>query len=590
MKRSRHQEVEKQKDDRRKAACKTSENFSKPGITLDGLRHIASDFTDGQTWQEAWCQLWGHQCLPKGWRMEMYFTDTSSNHTEKVLANGRLAPSYAWAYTTYTHDSTKRKITRTPEDREGLPGCKCILDVRPDIQPYLGTPTHYLSHPWRMKIDDVIEAAERAISNSSTEVYFWIDVFASNYNSKVPCYDFTEYLVDLKTFLTPLHVVQVGESWNERANRLWLMFETCGAVASEQQMTFAFTAVEESQLADELTKKGPNAILEVVYAMDVDPDSASHGGNDVEAAALISSIHELNEQVGGRASMVVKLGDLTRRTYAAAIERELERRWPVVESIDGDTELQLQTLDLAHQLACLWALTDAPDHAEALFQRTLARLSTRPPTPGSQNGSQNGEARHIARRDRTSAELVRLLRRQGRTEDARRVQIEAGDNGQLAVSWQGISVNFLDKFVDEHRDAVEFMSTDATVERILKPSTRSGGILFPPMASGKALIEMAHHEHKGVPKFFVSHAWRQTFSVMTSDYRGGLAQAIIHSVPECERSTTHFWCDIFCVNQHLSSPYGGLLAFAFEPLRNAMLDCDHLKIFLEHWDDVSSES
>ena len=55
--------------------------------------------------------------------------------------------------------------------------------------------------------------------------------------------------------------------------------------------------------------------------------------------------------------------------------------------------------------------------------------------------------------------------------------------------------------------------------------------------------------------------------------RGGLVQAILHAVPEGRSpEDTFVWCDIFDVNQHLRSPYGGLLAFAFEPLRNAMLE------------------
>ena len=65
----------------------------------------------------------------------------------------------------------------------------------------------------------------------------------------------------------------------------------------------------------------------------------------------------------------------------------------------------------------------------------------------------------------------------------------------------------------------------------------------------------------------------QTFSVSGRPWRGGLVQAILHAVPEGRSpEDTFIWCDIFGVNQHLRSPYGGLLAFTFEPLRNAMLE------------------
>ena len=83
----------------------------------------------------------------------------------------------------------------------------------------------------------------------------------------------------------------------------------------------------------------------------------------------------------------------------------------------------------------------------------------------------------------------------------------------------------------------------------------------------------------------MSHAWRQTFSVSNVKWRGGLAQALVHAVPEAARASTFFWMDIFCVNQHLKSRYGGLLAFAFDPLRNAILRCEKVMMFFETWDD-----
>ena len=113
-------------------------------------------------------------------------------------------------------------------------------------------------------------------------------------------------------------------------------------------------------------------------------------------------------------------------------------------------------------------------------------------------------------------------------------------------------MEFLCSFLEEHGATVEFLSTDAVVERIVKPKSRSV-LLYDPEPKGKALIELVHPRFKGAPKFFLSHAWRQTFSVATSEYRGGLVQAIIHSVPEEQRSSVHFWADVFCVNQHLKS-------------------------------------
>ena len=62
-------------------------------------------------------------------------------------------------------------------------------------------------------------------------------------------------------------------------------------------------------------------------------------------------------------------------------------------------------------------------------------------------------------------------------------------------------------------------------------------------------------------------------------------ESFLAGLPPGEAEEVFFWFDIFCVNQHLRSPYGGLLAFAFDPLRNAIVGCDRLLLFFETWDD-----
>ena len=198
-----------------------------------------------------------------------------------------------------------------------------------------------------------------------------------------------------------------------------------------------------------------------------------------------------------------------------------------------------------------------------------------------------GEKSHErpARTDRTTAELVKVLNLDGRTQEAHDAERAVATTNELAVSWEGVSINMWRRFAEENANAINFLSTDAVVERIVKPSSVSQ-LLFDPAPKGRALIEMTHAEFKGKPTFFLSHAWRQTFSVSDRPWRGGLVQAILHAVPEGRTpEDTFIWADIFCVNQHLRSPYGGLLAFAFEPLRNAMLECEAVLLFFETWDD-----
>lgn len=266
--------------------------------------------------------------------------------------------------------------------------------------------------------------------------------------------------------------------------------------------------------------------------------------------------------------MELKLADATRRAYAQAVLLTYEE-------LKQDHSTQLCRLDLGHQLARLWALTADQAQAESLLREVIADLK------------QSDTQCAVARIDRTSAELVRLLNDAGRQDEAHIVQLEASWSGELAVSFHGISVEFLCKFEEDHAEAVNFLSTDAVVERIIKPCSKATK-LYDPDPKGQAVIEMAHDQHRGLPTFSLSHAWRQTFSVNAgrpAEYRGGFMQAIQHKIPEAERSSTFVWHDVFCVNQHLRSPHGGLLAFAFEPLWNAMSCCERVLLFMETWDD-----
>ena len=194
----------------------------------------------------------------------------------------------------------------------------------------------------------------------------------------------------------------------------------------------------------------------------------------------------------------------------------------------------------------------------------------------------------VARRDRTAAALVQLLlpasvqgaelSPEARTEmmqEAHRVEKDAL-GGELAVSFQGVSVAFLQKFAQEHNEVLNFLSTDAVVERVIKPASKRASVIGP-TGMGRAFIETLHEDWKGPPTFFLSHAWRQTFHVAGCPWRGGAVQALIQSArcdrcknigmhpgassstplpsdldcSECakKRSSTFVWFDIFCLNQ-----------------------------------------
>ena len=89
------------------------------------------------------------------------------------------------------------------------------------------------------------------------------------------------------------------------------------------------------------------------------------------------------------------------------------------------------------------------------------------------------------------------------------------------------------------------MSTNAVVERVIKPMTMSSGGSesgATRRGGGKALIDTIESKHVGPKRqspvttksetyFFVSHAWIQNFSVAGNEWRGGLVQAIVDSTP-----------------------------------------------------------
>ena len=532
---------------------------------MNGIRQIALE-SGSSTIHEMWCKQWAQQTTAEGWTVEVIYNADGS-----------------WNNQVYTLLATGETITRTTSNRTAPAGCKTIIEAREDLVPFLGKPTHFVSHPWDMKMCEILEALEQVATRSGwkiEEIFFVFDVFASDYHG---CDSWRQKAQGIRftgdTMMFSIPMIQVCSSWNdpERLKLAWLTYEACGAIVHSQPLIWGLPEHESSSLANTLKNEGPDAVLGIVYAMDLCVDTLVSASSK-EKNALLVAISTFIADFGGKLSMELKLAEVCRKCYADVVHSEFERKWEMCKDGGGATVDLQETLDLGHQLARLYALADQSEQAEDIFNRVLERLLV------VKKAGSPSTADAIARADRTAAELVKLLRRQGRIQDVERVKKTVSKTGELPVSWDGVTLDFLHKFVDEHSDSVEFLSTDAVVERIVKP-TSSSTMLYDPEPKGRAVVEMAHSKNRSTPSFFIRHAWRQTFSVETVEYRGGLVQALLHCVPRAEHGTTAFWCDIFCVNQHLRSPYGGLLAFAFEPLRNAMLDCDHLKVFMETWDD-----
>ena len=557
------------------------------GLSVQGL-HLLAEKSAGRTSGQMWSQVWIQATAPKGWTAEVVRHPTRASATQEAVNQ--------WVRDVYTNEQTGEQLLKTPENINEFvspPGCCAVIDAyAEELKGCLGAPTHYLSYGWHVPFEEVVQAVDLEISGNREGSFVWMDLCCNIFHSDV---DYSPQGVREK--LRGLRLVQVCAAWNEpeRLKRLWIMFELYVAIADGNDISLAMTPKQQMLMASELRERGPEAILDVIFKMNPDVDAAKISGSEQDRQDIISMMTQLVEKVGGQEQMNLQLAEATRRAYAAAIQMEFERQW---ESAGPTAEV----LDLGHQLAALWALTEDQAKARRMFEKVLAAIKQKP---------QSWKEGKVARLDKTSAALVALIL-QGGSEvahlDAYRVEKDAL-GGELAVSFKGVSVEFLARFAERHDAELSFISTDATVERVIKPASKRASGFGQVDTEGRAYIETLDEKWKGPLSsgFFLSHAWRQTFHVSEVEWRGGVVQAVVHSArcgrckaselsgdgcTACkeQRENTFVWFDVFCVNQHLVSPYGGLLAFAFEPLRNAVVYADHLEMFLETWDDPATLS
>ena len=330
-------------------------------------------------------------------------------------------------------------------------------------------------------------------------------------------------------------------------------------------------------MADVLREQGPDTILGIVAQLESHPYKTKMKTGAFKEP-LQGMLMEMAMGRGGLAEMSLQLRDATRLAYAECIDKEYRRRLADMSTSSGD---DLEVLDLGYQLARLWALTSNITRAEEIFHQVLGGLvqeSTEPPRM--KKARRTHDPTNSSRVIRTTVALAEMLRNSQpeRLDEVDALLLDTNPHGTLPVAFAGVSLQFLQSFLVECGSELDFLSTDACVERVLKPRTQRTLTCLVDTLDPDVLGERAC--------FFVSHAWRQTFSVPESaPWRGGLAQALLDSTPEELWPDTFFWLDTFNVNQHLRSPSGGLVAFAFDPLRNAIQAADHVKLFMETWDD-----
>ena len=134
-------------------------------------------------------------------------------------------------------------------------------------------------------------------------------------------------------------------------------------------------------------------------------------------------------------------------------------------------------------------MTDDRQKAQEIYHKVLDALQQLP-----DDWDEGG----IARRDRTSAALVQLILNEQGADHDHKVALEAAHDveknalgGELAVSFQGVSIAFLAQWVQENEDDLNYKSTDAVVERVIKASSNRASIVGPD-GHGRALLQGDH--------------------------------------------------------------------------------------------------
>lgn len=145
----------------------TSPSFWNRGVTVRGLRSLAEG-SEGRSVREMWRNVWIHETVAAGWTVTANYDSDGT-----------------WLSQGYRNIDTGETLAKDSGDmlsRGAAPeGCLSLLQARTDLAAELGPPTHFISYPWLMRFEDVVEAIEAALQPDDL-VYF--DTFARDYHSQ----------------------------------------------------------------------------------------------------------------------------------------------------------------------------------------------------------------------------------------------------------------------------------------------------------------------------------------------------------------------------------------------------------------------
>ena len=132
------------------ASC--SPSFGDRGVTVRGLRALVAG-SGGRSVHEMWRDVWIHETVAAGWTVNVTYESDGT-----------------WASQVYRHIETGATLEKDSL-RVGAPeGCLSVLESRVDLAAEMGMPTHFVSYPWQMCFEDIVEAVE-AVLNPDDVVY-----------------------------------------------------------------------------------------------------------------------------------------------------------------------------------------------------------------------------------------------------------------------------------------------------------------------------------------------------------------------------------------------------------------------------------
>jgi uncharacterized membrane protein YgcG len=457
--------------------------------------------------------------------------------------------------------------------------------------------THFLSYPTTAPFAELIDALEITVRKYEQEtqkkayIYLWLGHNAHNSNTP------EQWILNLTSSIHKLDggLLCANLDWRKptHLSRLWMLFEAYCAVAYNVPLSLVLCSSQSRKLANYLRDHGPETILHIVAQLEALPEKAKTL-IATDKQLFVAAMYRLSQKKFPNSDdhnhmMSQALANITRQAYAEAADYIYRIDISDASSMTN-IEFLAKTVDLGHQIANLYAITGNYKRAEEIYLEILPLLPVDvifSNLPDDINKCQTDRQREILRyhkfaaRDTTVAALAMILRIQNKHHVADNT-IKLWLNCELPLSFNGVSVSFLEKFIENHEKDINFLSTNATVERLIKPMTKNNG-------SGRAFIEQISKKYIGSKDFnnndlttfiFISHAWIQNFNISGDIWKGGLLQSIIGNTQPNQKASTYIWLDIFSINQHNPA-----MAFSFQPLRNVVKDVDKVCLFFQTWED-----